>query len=107
MAKIGEWGDNRSILCKTLDLDWSQNLIPLGNEYDVDNLENISDFNIEVKIKEIQKHICIWSARNLTLYGEISIIKSLHISKITHALLSLPTLSSNIITELENMFREF
>ena len=93
VARIGDWGDNRTISCKTLDLDWSQKFIPLGIEYDVDNLENNSDLNIEVKIKENQKLICIWSARNSTLYGKITIMKSLLISKITHALVQIVLLS--------------
>ena len=60
-----------------------------------------------MKIKKIQKLIVIRSARNLTQYGNITIIKSLLLTKITHVLLSLPTPNLETFTELESMFNKF
>ena len=44
---------------------------------------------------------------NLTPYGKITIIKSLLISKVTHDLLSLPSLSLTTFNLLEDMFKKF
>ena len=107
VIKIGAWGDNRTTLCEDLNLDWSQEFVSLGITYNIDNFENISDINIELKIKEIQKLIFLWNARYLTPYGKIAVIKSLMISKITHVLLSLPTPSTETFKNLENMFKTF
>ena len=73
----------------------------------MNNFANISDQNIDEKIKEIQKLIFIWNGRNLTPYGKIVIIKSLLNSKITHVLLSLPTPSQLTINKIEKMFQNF
>ena len=106
VAKIGGWGDNRTNLCDDLLLDWTQEFTALGIFYNVNNMEQITELNIENKIIEIQKLIYLWNARNLTPYGKIIIIKSLLISKITHVLLSLPSPNQTII-RLENMFKNF
>ena len=94
-------------LCSDLHLDWTQEFSSLGINYNVNNLENITDLNIESKIGEIQKLIALWNARNLTPYGKIVITKSLLISKITHVLLSLPYPSSDLINRLEIVFKNF
>ena len=57
---------------------------------------------------EIQKLIRIWSTRNLTPYGKVTIIKSLLISKIIHMLLSLPSTTfyalKSSITLFQNVY---
>ena len=90
-----------------MNLEWSQKFTSLGIIYDINNFSNITDQNIDGKIKEIQKLIFIWNGRYLTPYGKIIIIKSLLISKITHVLLSLPSPSPFTINKLEKIFQEF
>ena len=77
VAKIGGWGDNRTNLCDDLLLDWTQEFTAPGIYYNVNNMEQITELNIDNKIIEIQKLIYLWNARNLTPYGKIIIIKSL------------------------------
>ena len=67
----------------------------------------ITEININRKMGEIRKLIRIWSARNLTPYGKVCIIKSLLMSKITHMLLSLPSPNALCIKELYNTFSSF
>ena len=67
----------------------------------------IADQTIEIKIKEINKLITVWSGRNITPLGKITLIKSLLISKITHILLSLPTPQEKTIKLLEGTFNKF
>ena len=87
--------------------EWSQKFTSLDILYDINNFANISDQNINEKIKEIQKLMFIWNGRNLTPYGKIIIIKSLLISKITHVLLSLPSPSQLTLNKIEKMFQNF
>ena len=57
VAKIGGWGDNGTTLCDDLLLDWTQEFTALGISYNVNNMEQITELNIENKIIEIQKLI--------------------------------------------------
>ena len=107
VAKLGVWRDSGTILCNDLHLDWTQKFTSLGINYDVNNLDEITDSNIEAKIGEIQRLITLWNARNLTPYGKIIVIKSLLISKITHVLLSLPSPSVELFSRLETTFKNF
>ena len=106
VIKIGGWRGSRAKFCDELNLDWTNEFISLGIEYNVDDFNNIADLNINNKIKEIRKLTYIWNARNLTPYDKITIIKSLLISKITHILLSLPSLNQKTFEELENIFKK-
>ena len=106
VAKLGVWGDNRNILCQDLKLDWTQKFTLLGINYNIDNINNITDNNIDQKIGEIKKLICLWNTRNLTPYGKITIVKSLFISKITHILLSLPSPTFDTFNKLEELFKK-
>ena len=85
-------------------LNWSNNFEILGIHYDMNKLSEITHLNIQRKLGEIQQVIRIWSTRNLTPYGKVTIIKSLLISKITHMLLSLPSLSLSCFNDLNNAF---
>ena len=73
----------------------------------MNNLDKITDLNIESKIGEIQRLITLWNARNLTPYGKIIVLKILLISKITHVLLSLPSTSLELLSRLETIFKHF
>ena len=55
----------------------------------------------------MEKLVSAWKSRNLTLVGEITIIKTLRISKIIHILLSLPRPSDKLIKNIEEDFTIF
>ena len=107
VIKIGVERDNRIQLCTDLNLIWTNKFTALGITYDIHNMKQIADQNIEIKMNEILKLIRAWSGRNITPLGKITLIKSLLISKITHILLSLPTPNDNTIEKLENVFKNF
>ena len=107
VVQLGADGDNRMKLCTDLNLIWSQKFTALGITYDVQNMNKISDQNIGIKLKEINKLIITWSGRNITPLGKIVLIKGLLISKITHILLSLPTPKDDTIKNLNTVFRNF
>ena len=107
VIKIGGVGDNRIQMCTDLNLIWTQTFTALGITYNVQDIENITEQNIEIKKKEILKQIMIWNCRNITPLGKITLIKSFLISKITHILLSLPTPNEEMMKNLEIIFRNF
>ena len=47
VAKIGAWGDNRTILCRDLKLDWTQEFVSLGITYNINEFNRITDINID------------------------------------------------------------
>ena len=77
VVQLGGLGDNRVELCKDLKLLWTNEFTALGITYDVQNMKNITDYNIESKMKEINRLILTWSGRNITPLGKIIITKSL------------------------------
>ena len=105
--KIGVTGDNMMNLCTDLNLIWTHKFTSLGITYNVHEMDNITDRNIEQKEKEIFKLINTWKGRNITPIGKITIIKSLLISKITHIMLSLPTTNERTMMNLDTVFRNF
>ena len=87
--------------------NWADDFEILGIQYNMKKIHEITDLNIQRKMGEIQKLTRIWSTRNLTPYGKVTIIKSLLTSKVTHMLLSLPSPSVLCIKELNETFSKF
>ena len=71
------------------------------------DLKNITDKNIERKLKDMQNEINKWTKRDLTPFGKVTVIKSLVISKIVHILLALPSPSEKLFKRIENMLFDF
>ena len=107
VVKIGDERDNRINLCTDLELIWTNKFTSLGITYDVQNMENITEQNINLKEKEIKKLINTWKGRNVTPLGKVILVKSLLISKITHILLSLPTPKDQTFKDWDNIFGNF
>ena len=107
VVKLGALRDSNIPWQGKFGFNWSNKFEILGIHYNMNKLNEITDLNIQRKIGEIQQLIRIWSTRNLTPYGKVTIIKSLLISKITHMLLSLPSPSSSCINDLNDTFSKF
>ena len=107
IIKIGEWGDSRISYCKERDLIWTAKFTSLGIIFDANNLQDITEINIENKIVEINKLIRIWTPRLLTTIGKITIIKSLLTSKFIHILLSLPSPKKETFLKIELIYKKF
>ena len=75
VVKFGKDRDSSDILCPDLNLIWTNRFTSLGIEYDVSDLDNITNLNLDSKIIEIENLIKIWQIRNLTIIGKITIIK--------------------------------
>ena len=69
-------------------------------EYDINELNKITELSLRPKLIEIQNLCTIWQLRNLILIVKIDIIKSLMISKIIHILLSLASFEEETFREI-------
>ena len=105
VIKIGGWRDSRIILCPKLNLIWTNKFDSLGIKYDTSEMDHITEITLESRMKEIRSLINIWTPRNLTQFGKITIIKSLLISKVTHILLSLPNPKTQTLYEIDCLFK--
>ena len=107
VIKLGATRDSNIPWQGNFGFKWPDKFEILGIHYDMNTLGEISDLNIQRKMGEIEQLIKIWSKRNLTPYGKVTIIKSLLISKITHMLLSLPSPSLTYFNSLNDAFAKF
>ena len=107
VIKIGVSRDRRIPWEGQFGLKWTHSFEVLGIQYDVFNLRDITEINLELKIVKIKKLIRTWSTRKLSPYGKVVIVKSLLLSKITHILLSLPTPNEMTIKKIEKIFYSF
>ena len=99
-------GYNRNTkLCQDLNLDWTETFTLLGIEFD-NNLEYM-DKNFEKKLEAINKMLNCWINRTLTVYGKITVIKTMALSKLSHLVLVLPELDKTKFKRLENLFFRF
>ena len=102
---FGKNCSNLNNLCADLKLDWDSKFTLLGIDFQ-NNLEGMEN-NFVKKIEEIQKLLNCWIHRTLTVYGKITVIKTLALSKLSHLALVLPNLEKAQIKILENMFFNF
>ena len=65
------------------------------------------DLNYKVKLGEIEKLLCTYQKRYLSLKGKITVIKTLAIPKIIHLLTVLPSPPKTYIEKLESVFKKF
>ena len=63
--------------------------------------------NFDEKYKKIEKLFNRWSFRNLTVYGRISIVKSLALSKLTHIVQVVPNPPKKKIDDLQKLINNF
>ena len=103
----GMWiGTLKDSEMKPLGIKWPQDPIKaLGVFFSYDKqllyLKNFSD-----KLDDIKKLINIWSSRGLSLYGKVTIIKTLLLPKIVYLSSVLPT-PKNFIKELNRLIYKF
>ena len=102
---FGRDHNNDFNLCQDLQLDWDTSFRLLGVDFH-NNLENM-EANFHRKIEEIDKILNFWMYRTLTVYGKITVIKTLALPKLSHLPLVLPNLNKNQIRIIENMFFKF
>ena len=90
------------------NLHWTfnENFRYLGIDFS-SNLKEMVFYNYDQKIKEIKSQIIVWSKRSLTVFGRITVIKSLLVPKLNYLLLALPNPSESMMTEINKLFYNF
>ena len=85
-------------LCTDRKLDWiNEPFTSIGVKFSV-YAQDMEGINFLPNLQELKSIFKLWEMRNLTLYGRITVIKTLTLSKLNHLLSSLPTPSHEIIT---------
>ena len=102
---FGKGYNGNTRLCQDLKLDWTSTFTLLGIEFD-NNLEHM-DKNFDKKLEDINKMLNCWINRTLTVYGKITVIKTMALSKLSHLVLVLPEIDKSKFKRLENLFFKF
>jgi hypothetical protein len=104
---IGSKKKSNRIFSPEFKIQWNPETFKvLGVIFSI-NMQEIVRLNYENKLFEISKLLNVWSKRNLTPFGKITVIKSMALSKITHLFSSLPDPDDNFIKELNHILFKF
>ena len=87
---IGSKINSQEILCNDKAIQWTNDPFNILGIIFTSDLNNIEELNYNDKINQVEKEITSWSKRNLTIFGKITVIKSLLIPKLTHLFMALP-----------------
>ena len=72
----------------------------LGISFNLDT-DDITQENYKAKVQDFKKTLNTWIARNLTIFGRITIVKSLALPKLVHLFSSIPNPSPEVFNELQ------
>jgi hypothetical protein len=104
---IGENKFSKNKLDVSVPLTWNCNSFKLlGINFNV-NLSHITQDNLSKQIQDIQRLLLFWQKQKLTVFGKITIIKTIVLSKLTHYFTSLPNPNEEFINQLQNMLFKF
>ena len=78
-------------LCPEIELQWTTEFTLLGIQFNLMDLDTIVKLNTENKLDEIRKVLQSYKRRNLSIMGKITVVKTMAIPKLVHALSVLPT----------------
>jgi hypothetical protein len=102
-AYLGVDKGSERILCPDLELQWTTEFTLLGIQYNTMDLDSSTKLNTEKKIEEIRQVFHAYNKRNLSILGRITVVKTLAIPKLVHALSILPTPSADFYRLLNEM----
>ena len=91
---------------KPLGIKWPQDPIKALGIFFTYDKKLLYVKNFTEKLDNIKKIINIWSSRGLSLYGKVTIIKSLLLPKVVYTSSLLPT-PEHIIKELSHLIYNF
>ena len=102
---FGSKADCEYILCPDLKMTWTTTFESLGVKFD-NKLENM-DLNLTETMAKMKSTLKNWKNRYLTPFGKITVIKSLVLSKITHLVIIIPSLSNHFLNEIDIYVQDF
>ena len=94
--------------CKTkfmpeLNFTWNPATLKVLGVIFSTNIQEIVLLNYENKLVEMRKLLNAWARRQLTPFGKITVIKTLALSKLTHAFLNLPDPNETYLDDLNKL----
>jgi len=103
-------GRNKNLHVKwlpELDLCWNPDKFKVLGIFFSKDVNTMVNINYENKLNEIRKLLNVWSMRNLTPFGKVTVIKNLALSKIVHLMMNLPDPSEQFLNDLNRIFFKF
>ena len=100
---IGSKKYSNDTLGQHRNLSWGKTSFKLlGINFDVD-LDKIVNINYNERILQIKKLIKIWSKRNLTVIGKITVVKTLILPVLNHLIITLPNPTQDILKKVNEL----
>ena len=87
---IGALSNSEIRICRNYNLDWTNGHFKILGVTFTTEVFDIWDVNVPTIINKVESLLKQWSKRRLTLFGRITVIKSLALSKFIHLFLALP-----------------
>lgn len=104
---------NTNLICD-LRSSYGQGFVPdggsfnaLGIEFNTHCLEKVTTFNYTMKIEKLLNVIKIWSGRSLTIYGRLTLIKTMLLSQIVYLVLPLPCPTQDLRNKINRILHQF
>jgi len=92
-------------ICQELNIQWVKEFRLLGIDFKV-NLHEMED-NFLYMLSAMEKVLKEYGKRNLTLMGKVTVINSLALPKIVHAISILPNPKECIVDRIKKMYNDF
>ena len=106
ILRIGSMKSSNSRLYTAKEVSWSNDSIRiLGIEITVNN--DIEKLNVLPLISKMENIIKMWSWRQLTLYGKITIINTLLLSQLVYRLTVLPSPSEATLRRIDKILFDY
>ena len=104
---IGSLSHSDNILCQRYKLDWNQGPFKILGVTFTAEVFDIWDFNSNSVLNKVENIIKQWARRKLTLFGRVTVIKSLALAKFIHLFLALPNPPGDLINTIDKLFFKF
>ena len=104
---IGSLSNSDNRICRNYNLDWTNGHFKILGVTFTTEVFDIWDVNAPPILTRVESLLNQWSKRKLTLFGRITIIKSLTLSKFIHLFLALPNPPGDLIKRLDTLFFKF
>lgn len=104
---MGKTEEQNQEFCPDLKLNWTNQFTLLGIQIDITNLGKIVSLNLDSKQKEIEQLFRSYKRRNLSIIGKITVVKTLALPKLVHALSTLPDPDQETMKKLNETITRF
>ena len=88
-----------------LKIKWCNSFELLGIHFD-STLTNMQK-NYQIGLENVRRELHSWNNRYLTIFGKLTVIKTMCLPKLTHIVTVVPNPCSTFVTELESEFNSF